>query len=226
MISDSSNTWIVRQQSGTFPRNIVGFGEAEDGSLYACSITEGAVYKMEAITGVQVNILSFTGISKYSIAQLNWRSSEQNILQYEVEGSNDSINFVREAVVAATNQSAENNYRFTDNIRGIQKKFYRLRIVNKEGKWDYSKTIVVTNNSIPINIAYPSIIKNNMLNLYISDAYDNLVLFAVNGTVILNKSIRGFKGRMDIPVSNLAKGMYLVKISNSKGHVTQWILVD
>ena len=226
MISDSSKTWIVRQQSGTFPRNIVGFGEGEDGSLYACSITEGAVYKMEAITAVQVNILSFTGISRYSIAQLGWRSTEQNILQYEVESSNDSINFVREGVVAANNQSSENNYRFTDNIRGIQKKFYRLRIVNKQGKWDYSKTIVVTNNSMPLNIVYPSIIKNNMLNLFISDAYDNLVLFAANGTVILNKSIRGFKGRMDIPVTNLAKGMYLVKISNSKGHVTQWILVD
>jgi hypothetical protein len=226
MISDSSNTWVTRQQSGTFPRNIVGFGEAEDGSLYACSITEGAVYKLEAVTGVQATILSFTGISKYSIAQLSWRSTEQNILQYEVQGSNDSVNFVRVGVVAATNQPADNNYRFTENIRGIQKKFYRLRIVNKNGQWDYSRTIIVKNNSTPLNIVYPSIIKNNLLSFYISDAYDELLLFAVNGTLILHKNIKGNKGRMNIPVPNLSKGMYLVKISNNRTYTTQWIFID
>lgn len=226
MISDSANTKITRQQFGTFPRNIAGFGEGEDGSLYACSLTEGAVYKIEVVTGVHVNLLSFTGIARYSIAQLNWRSTEQNILQYEVESSNDSINFVREGIVAAANQPTENNYRFTENIRGIRKKFYRLKIINKDGKWDYSNTIVVTNNSFPLNIVYPSIIKNNLVSFYISDAYDNLLVFGVNGTVVMNKSVRGLKGRVDIPVPNLPKGMYLVKISNSKGYVTQWIFID
>jgi hypothetical protein len=186
MISDSSNKWIVRQQSGTFPRNIVGFGEGEDGSLYACSITENTVYKLEATTNVQVTILDFTGIARYNIAQLTWRSTEQNILQYEIESSNDSINFVKEGTVSALNQSSENNYRFTNNIRGIQKKFYRLRIINKDGQWDYSRTIVVKNNSIPINIVYPSIIRNNMLSFYISDVYDDLLLFGVNGTVFFS----------------------------------------
>jgi len=226
MISDSSNKWIIKQQSGTFPRNIVGFGEGEDGTLYACSITENAIYKIEAITGVQVNLLDFTGVARYSITQLVWRSTEQNILQYEVESSTDSIHFIKEGIVAANNQLAENNYRFTDNIRGIQKKFYRLRIVNKNGQWDYSRTIVVKNNSIPLNIVYPSIIKNNMLSFYISDVYNDLLLFGVNGTLILHKNIKGNKGRMDISLPNLAKGMYLLKISNNKTYITQWIFVD
>ena len=47
----------------------------------------------------------------------------------------------------------------------------------------------------PINIVYPSIIKNKVISFYISDAYDNLLLFGVNGTVVLNKNIRGFKGK-------------------------------
>ena len=226
MISDSSNKWIVRQQSGTFPRNIVGFGESEDGSIYVCSITEGAVYKLEAITGVQANILDFTGVERYGITQLSWVSTEQNILQYEVESSNDSINFVREGVVAARNRSPENSYRFADNIRGFQQKFYRLRIENKAGQWDYSKTIVVTNDYALTNFIFPSIIRNNMLSFYISDVYDDLLLFGLNGTVFLHKNISGYKGRMAIPVPNLPKGMYLVKISNNKSYVTQWIFVD
>jgi glucose/arabinose dehydrogenase len=226
MISDSSNTWIVRQQSGTFPRNIVGFGEGEDGSLYACSITEGAVYKIEAITGVQVNILDFAGVERYGITQLSWATTEQNILHYEVESSNDSINFVRQGIMIARNLPSQNNYRFADNIRGFQKKFYRLRIVNKSGQWNYSKTIAVANNFNLTNFIFPSVIRNNMVSLYISDTYDNLLLFAANGTIVQTKNIRGFKGRMDISVSTLSKGMYLVKLSNSKRYITQWIFVD
>ena len=226
MISDSSNAWIIKQQSGAFPRNIVGFGESEDGSLYACSITEGAVYKLEAFTGVQVNILDFTGAERLGISQLGWVATEQNILQYEVESSNDSINFVKEGVVTARNRLPENSYRFADNIRGTQRKFYRLRIINKDGKWDYSKTIVVTNNFALTNFIFPSIIRNSVLSFHTSDIYDNILLFGVNGTVFLHKDIRGLKGRIDIPVSNLPKGMYLVKISNNKSYVTQWIFVD
>jgi glucose/arabinose dehydrogenase len=225
-ISDSAGSKIMRQLTGTFPRHIAGFGEGEDGKLYACSLTEGAIYKVEAVTGVQVNLLSFTGIARYSIAQLDWRSTEQNILQYEVESSNDSINFIREAVIAAKNLTPENSYRFTENIRGIRKKIYRLRIVNNDGKWDNSKTIAVTNNSFPLNITYPSIIKNNLISFYISDAYDNLVLFGTNGTAVLNKGIRGHKGRMDITIPNLPKGIYLLKLSNNKEYVTQWIFID
>jgi hypothetical protein len=65
-----------------------------------------------------------------------------------------------------------------------------------------------------------------MLSFYISDVYDDLLLFGINGTVFLHKNIRGYKGKMDIPLPNLQKGMYLVKISNNKNYITQWILVD
>ncbi|HZI53729.1 MAG TPA: T9SS type A sorting domain-containing protein, partial [Chitinophagaceae bacterium] len=162
----------------------------------------------------------------YGAVLLRWRSNEQNILQYEVESSDDSINFLREGVVAANNQPTNNNYRFSDNIPGRQKKYYRLRIVNSAGNWDYSRTIMVTNTTKLPNFIYPSIIRNGVISLRISDAYDNVTIFGTNGAVILNKNIRGFKGSMDIPVSRLAKGMYLVKISNNNGYVTQWVLIN
>lgn len=226
MIYDSSNTKVMKQQTGTFPRNIAGFGEGEDGTLYACSLTEGAVYKIEAVTGVQVNILDITGTVRYNLAYLNWRCTEQNIQQYEIESSDDSINFTKRGIVTSKNNTPENSYRFIDNLRGIQKKYYRLRILSNNGKWDYSKTITVTNNSTIINFVNPSVIRDRMLNLYISDAYDNLILFGINGSVLFNKNLNGFKGRTAIPVSGLAKGIYLLKISNKKEYRTQWILID
>lgn len=226
LINDSSNIWITRQQSGTFPRNIVGFGEGEDGSLYACSITENVIYKLEVTTGVQVNILDFRGVSSYGVVLLRWRSTEQNILQYEVESSDDSIHFSREGVVTANNIPTESSYRFSDNIGGRQKKYYRLRIVNNNGKWDYSRTIAVANTTRLSNFIYPNIVRNGVISLRVSEAYDHVTIFGTNGTVFLNKNIRGFKGSMDLPVSRLPKGIYLVKISNSTGYLTQWVMIN
>ena len=226
MISDSSNKWIVRQQSGTFPRNIVGFGEGEDGSLYACSITENAVYKMEAITGVESDLLNFNSIVRNNIAELNWSATEQNLLQYEVESSMDSISFERKGIVPAKNQSTGNTYSFTDNIQGIQKIFYRLRIVNNDGQWDYSKTITVINNSPGENFIYPSVITNKVMNFFIPGAFDYLQVFSMNGALVLKKDIRGMTGRIDVPVPNLAKGIYLVRISNSNINMMQRIFIN
>ena len=150
LIKDSSNTWSIKQitagydpASTTIPRNIAGFGEGEDGSLYAASLTENAIFKIEVSTGVQVNILDLRGLASYGVVLLRWRSSGQNIKQYEVESSNDSIHFIREGIVAANNLSTEANYRFSDNISRPPKKILPSRIVNSDGKWDYSRTIVV-----------------------------------------------------------------------------------
>jgi glucose/arabinose dehydrogenase len=231
LIKDSNSTWVVKQQPGdyysnTYPRNIAGFGESEDGTLYAASLFENNIYKLEATTGVQVNILDLKGQASYSVVLLRWRANGQNLKHYEVESSDDSLNFKREGIVTAINQPTEANYRFSGYMTGRQKKYYRLRIVNNDGKWDYSKTIVVTNTTKLPNYVYPNIIRNGVISLRLSDAYDNVALIGINGTVILNKSIRGFKGSMEIPVSGVAKGIYLLKLSNRNGFVTQRVLIE
>src|SRR4030095_3959565 len=126
----------------------------------------------------------------------------------------DSLHFTREGIVNANNLSTESNYRFSDNIGRLLKKYYRLRIVNNDGNWDYSRTIVVTNTAKLPNYVYPNIIRNGVISLRLSDAYDNVTLIGINGSIILNKSIRGFKGTMEIPVQGLAKGIYLLKLSS------------
>jgi glucose/arabinose dehydrogenase len=225
MISDSANTWIMRQQPGPFPRNIAGFGEGGDGTIYACSLTENAVYKLEASTGVLVNLLDFAGAERYGFSRLSWRATEQDILQYEIEGSLDSFNFNRELVIPAKNET-ENNYEFTENIRHLSKKFYRLRILGSNGKWDYSKTIVVRNDYSLSNFVFPSVIRSRQLSFYISDTYDQFFLFSLNGSVVFRKNIRGLKGKVEVPLSNMARGIYLVKISNARGFRTQWVYVE
>lgn len=226
MIVDSSNIWVIKKQTGTFPRGISAFGESEDGALYASALSAGIIYKIEAITGVEFQLLNFSGIVRNNTAELNWSTTEQNLRQYEVESSADSVNFSTKEIVVAKNQATGNDYSFDENIKGIQKIFYRLRIMNNDGKWDYSKTIALENKSAGKNFIYPSIITNNVINCFIPDAYDYLQVFGMNGSLLLKKDIRGITGRIDVPISNLTKGIYMVKISNNKGDIIQKIFVN
>ncbi len=226
MISDSSNTWVIKKQTGTFPRNITSFGEREDGSLFACSLPEGTVYKIEAVTNVAFQLLNFGATVRNNIAQLSWSTTEQNLLQYEVESSSDSVNFRQKGIVPAKNLASGNTYTFEENMQGIQKIFYRLRIENNDGKWDYSKTITVNNNSAGRNFIYPSVISNMTMNCFIPEPHEYLQVFSMNGALVLKKDIRGITGRIDVPISNLSKGIYLVQISNANGAIKQRIFVN
>ncbi|MGZ8524739.1 MAG: T9SS type A sorting domain-containing protein [Chitinophagaceae bacterium] len=58
------------------------------------------------------------------------------------------------------------------------------------------------------------------------DAYDYLQAFGMNGSLLLKKDIRGITGRVDVPISNLTKGIYMVKISNSNSNIIQKIVVN
>jgi Glucose / Sorbosone dehydrogenase len=226
LIFPDNNSWQIIKQTGTFPGNISSFGEAENGTLYAVSLSAGTAYKIEAITGVQFQLTSFTGIVKNSIAELNWATSfENNLSHFEVEYSTDSVNFQKKGVVQAANKATGSSYKFEDVVSDIGKVFYRLKIVGSDNKWDYSKTITITVNPRTTNFIYPSIITNGIISFFVPDPYNSLEIISINGALILRKDIKGTTGRIDIPVPTVAKGIYLIKLMSSKNTVMQKILI-
>ena len=64
------------------------------------------------------------------------------------------------------------------------------------------------------------------MNCFIPEPHDYLQVFSMNGALVLKKDIRGITGRIDVPISNLSKGIYLVQISNANGAIKQRIFVN
>lgn len=234
MISDSSNVWVSKKQTGTFPRNISSFGESEDGSLYACSITAGVVYKIEATTGVAFSLLSFNGMVKNSIAELNWSTTENNIKQYEVQRSLDSVNFKTTDTVFAKNQVPENEYHFTESVRGIQKIFYRLRVINNEHKWDYSRTITLINSTPNAEfklLNFGGIVKNNNAKLNWSAVEYNIrqyevqrstdsINFETSETITAKNQASANDYDFDENISGIEKVFYRLNVIDNEGNGT------
>ncbi len=75
--------------------------------------------------------------------QLHWQSlSEVNVQNYEVERSYDYETWQKITSIAAKNTKTVSNYGFTDQ-NNQKTAYYRLKITDFDGKFDYSATIEI-----------------------------------------------------------------------------------
>lgn len=109
---------------------------------------------------VPVELSSFSGFAAAEAVQLNWSTAtETNNAGFEVERSSDNVTFLKIGYVNGSGTSTSiNKYSYTDkNVSG--KFFYRLKQIDLNGGFSYSKTIQV-NASKPIeyslNQNYPN----------------------------------------------------------------------
>ncbi len=158
----------------------------------------------------------------YSIGKntviLNWQTSSQiSTDQFEIERSNDGINFEKIGSQKAAGQSATvENYSFIDQKPNYIN-HYRLKEITLDGKTSYSKILFVkAAQSSPIIITTNPV--NDNLPLQISrDAskIKSIVMYNFMGQQL--QSIKPFTGFQNINVSSLASGKYLVQMITTDG---------
>ncbi len=154
--------------------------------------------------------------------EFSWQSAnEVNLSHFVVEQSSDGLQFQ-----AAGTVNANGGYKYSFEIptasisqlppfRGWG--FFRLKMVDKDGKVAYSKvyTISLTTNPLSLITIIPNPAKDQITitgkNLQRYQIIDNL------GRVLL--STKAADGTQTIDVSGLSKGVYLVKGYSAEGNV-------
>lgn len=100
--SDGAGGWTTQQLSDAtlpagqkFPRGVVAFGEAENGTLYAVSLNAGTVSKIIDPEALPVTFGAVSATLKNNILLIKWTAeSETNNSHFEIEGSADGKNFI------------------------------------------------------------------------------------------------------------------------------------
>ncbi len=93
---------------------------------------------------VPVRLAKFTGQKTGSGALLNWATaSEINSSHFEIERSFDNKRFASIGTVRATGQKATYSYDDAFDQRQSSVVYYRLKIVDRDGSFEYSKTVVI-----------------------------------------------------------------------------------
>jgi len=133
------------------------------------------------VTPMPVRLVSFTGQQLNGQAQLKWQSSsEENTSHFEVERSADGKHFSQVLTKKAQGNSASLvSYNAIDNSPLAGTSYYRLKMVDLDGTFEYSKLVAVSAEGTLLAKAYPNPSKGNGVSIIAGDG-SKLVLKAVS----------------------------------------------
>ncbi|MFY7965826.1 MAG: T9SS type A sorting domain-containing protein, partial [Chitinophagaceae bacterium] len=163
-----------------------------------------------------VTLSNFTATKVGKTALLQWTtSSEINSKNFEVQRSIDGRNFVTIATVAAKGFASD--YSFTDLKPFIENNYYRLKQVDRDGRFEYSAVRTVNFKAENISIViYPNPVAD-ILNVRISNGSAKQVnIINTLGKIVYTTIAINANGVVQIPVSNLNAGTYFVEILSNE----------
>jgi hypothetical protein len=89
-----------------------------------------------------IDLVSFKGNFSHDKAVLEWVISKNEIAdRFDVERSDDGVRFAMVALVFTSEKNGNENYMFYENLHGAKKVYYRLKMYDKSGAINYSKTL-------------------------------------------------------------------------------------
>ncbi|CAN5814417.1 hypothetical protein BH10BAC2_BH10BAC2_26400 [soil metagenome] len=162
-----------------------------------------------------ISLISFTGYSDNNKNILNWKtSSEINSSRYEVERGFDGNNFEKIGVVHPANSTIGSSYNYADDIRHIYANnfYYRLKMVDKDGSYNYSPVVSINVHGRSEKIA----LLGNLTRTYINVVTPasllqkplQAVVFNINGTIV--KRINITNTSTVVYVDKLTAGKYFI----------------
>jgi hypothetical protein len=177
--------------------------------------------RITAPTPLSLDLLSFEANKKTNGTEVVWKSQkEKDFSHYELERSKDGI--IYEKIYTRNGYctgSEACNYSYLD-IQHSELVFYRLKMIDKNGKFTYSKVISLepsTANSSLYSLISSSIIENDLiikLNSKKKTTAD-LVIYSVSGNTLISKKdlvIKEGVNQLNTDVDKLAKGVYIYKL--------------
>ncbi len=175
------------------------------------------------VSSLPVKFLSFTAQKQGTQALLQWTTTQEiNSSYYTVERSSDDVNFTAIGQLSAKgNIVATVAYSFIDNkpVNGIN--YYRLRVVDKDGKYTYSE---IRSINVTINFAaniYPNPVQNDLnLNFNCNKAMTVQVeIVSGEGKIISSQQIKVAAGvsTQSMNSASLSNGVYYVRCISANG---------
>ncbi len=181
------------------------------------------------LRALPVTLINFSGEVQGKQNFLHWTTAtEQNNTGFEIQRSSDGNNFnkIGFANTKAINGNSNNKitYDFTDADYLASTNYYRLKQIDKDGKFSYSNIVVLKDNNAPasgLSAVYPNPAKNT-LNVKIASQSNHaitLMITDLNGKSLLNKitNISNGESIVQLNVAQLSSGTYFLKIFSADG---------
>jgi len=176
-------------------------------------------------TVLSVKLVQFQCNLRNTKASLQWTVAQnESVSRFEVERSQDGINFSTAAQVPGSERTGTDNYPYSETAIA-EKIYYRLKITGKDGTIIYSSIIALQNNSAADHtiriISNPATDKLSFS--YQSAGNQGITVHVLDmaGRRVMQQTISSFKGSnlASLPLpAGLNRGMYILDIVNGADH--------
>jgi hypothetical protein len=164
-----------------------------------------------------ISLLNFDVTNKEGNLKLNWKTSnETNFSHFEIDGAKNNFSFTK---LATLNQNESHNYEHVIQNAENGNWYFKLKMVDLDGKFTYSKTISIVkegdfNNEV--------VVKGNPTQKYIKTDLKlnpgtyNIELFDQTGCKKVSNSITINNPELNYQINQtpLNSGFYILRISN------------
>jgi uncharacterized delta-60 repeat protein len=203
-----------------------------DGKIVLAGFSRDSLTRYTALARYSYSVMplkltSFTANKEAKANVLHWSTEEEiNIAKFEIERSNNG----REYSSIGKVNAGLSRYNYTDINPLKGSNYYRLKVIDKDGRFDYSP-VRISNNNSNINVrVYPVPVKGTLnLQMYSSKAEKaEITVTDISGKTVRTASIALVAGANSalINVQMLSKGTYFLKVVTSEGSNTKKIVVD
>jgi hypothetical protein len=216
-VTSASNNMTINTPTRWFAN-----GEVEDYMVFVDAI-------------LPIRLLAFTAKADGNDkVLLNWITGKEiNFHGFDIERSADGTNWQKIGTVDAhSNNASTNNYSFYDNHPLAGKNYYRLKMINVDGTFQYSDVRLIEWQAKNIWLRVtPNPVTDHAVVQYILDKNEPVTLNVVdaNGRKVVSKYIASNKGLNQMTIDdlgNLSPGVYVVVIATGSDVVSTKIMVQ
>lgn len=199
----------------------------------APAVANVSVYDINSSSALPVSWLSFTGQKINDGIRLLWKVNEQiNNDHYEIERSVDGIHFDSIGEVLNQNAGPITTYYYADSYPSSGKNFYRIKQVDKDGKFTYSGVLnfsfmpviqtmqtKILQNPVKGPIQLMFLHSTGKADISLSNATSQNILHLTKNDVCKNQDL-------NIPANNLSAGIYFLKVTTDNNIETHRIIIQ
>ena len=181
-------------------------------------------------------LTSFDGYYNNGKSELNWQTeTEANTDHFIVERSIDGSHYIEIGNVPAKgiSSSRTNSYLLTDallNVQNANRFYYRLKIVDKDGTYKYSKLVITTRpggDNVQV-IVYPNpVLRNTTLQIKKATNGKSLIeIFNSMGQRVYANQMTAsqYNVPVDIP-AGWSPGVYMIRVTDSKESWSRAVMI-
>ncbi len=167
-------------------------------------------YTQDAST-LPLRLLQFSAGLHHQKAQLQWKTADEiNTKGFDIESSEDGRIFKQIGFIAAKGKMAGNQYQFIDLQDLSSKRYYRLKMLDRDGKFSYSKVLMVSPEEQAKLKVYPNPAVQSIWIKHPLTENGMVMITSTDGKVLRTYRLQRNVTTSQISIGQLPAGNYMV----------------